>query len=115
MPTLNDRINATTERLLKLERQRAIKEYAAKERERKAKRKEEADARKADAHRKIELGGLVIAAGSDGWNPAEVVGALLMVGQRLTGPDGEALRTQLRERGIAHLEAREAERKSRRQ
>lgn len=63
-------------------------------------------ARKADAHRKIVLGGLVIAANADAWNAAEVVGALLLAGQMFTGTDGEARRNAMRERGIAHLEAR---------
>lgn len=62
--------------------------------------------RKADAHRKITLGGLVIAAGADGWDEAEIVGALMVVGQRLAGPDGQARRQALRARGIEHLQHR---------
>lgn len=65
--------------------------------------------RRADAHRKIELGGLVIAASADDWNPAEIVGALLVVSEQLAQqPDRRA---HLRKRGIEHLEAREAARK----
>lgn len=60
--------------------------------------------RSADAHRKIVLGGLTIAAEADRWDPAEIVGALLVISERLaTHP---TLRSQLREKGIAHLEAR---------
>ncbi|HEL4242585.1 conjugal transfer protein TraD [Stenotrophomonas maltophilia] len=60
--------------------------------------------RSADAHRKIVLGGLTIAAEVDRWDPAEIVGALLVIRERLaTHP---TLRSQLCEKGIAHLEAR---------
>lgn len=63
-------------------------------------------ARKADAHRKIVLGGLVIVAGVGDWNPAEVVGALLSARASLDGPDGDARRRALREQGIVHLQRR---------
>lgn len=59
--------------------------------------------RSADAHRKIVLGGLTIAAEADCWDPAEIVGALLVISERLA--IHPTLRTQLREKGIAHLEA----------
>lgn len=72
----------------------------------------EAD-RRADAHRKIELGGLVIAAGVDEWNEAEIVGALLAVSEQLAQqPQG---RDRLRRKGLDHLEAREAARKAAKQ
>ncbi|HET9818906.1 MAG TPA: conjugal transfer protein TraD [Rhodanobacteraceae bacterium] len=67
-------------------------------------------ARKADAHRKIVLGGLVIAAGVDGWNEAEIVGALLSADASLSGPDRDARRHALRQQGIAHLERRKVAR-----
>jgi len=60
--------------------------------------------RSADAHRKIVLGGLVIAAGADAWDEAEIVGALLIVGDRLASQPG--LRDQLRNKGIEHLQQR---------
>jgi len=63
-------------------------------------------ARKADAHRKIVLGGLVIAAGVDEWNEAEIVGALLSARGSLASPDGDARRRALREQGIVHLQRR---------
>jgi len=66
--------------------------------------------RSADAHRKIVLGGLTIAADADEWDPAEIVGALLLVAEQF--PQRPALREQLRQKGIAHLEAREAARKA---
>ncbi|MEQ4573689.1 MAG: conjugal transfer protein TraD [Gammaproteobacteria bacterium] len=68
----------------------------------------EAD-RRADAHRKIELGGLVIASAADTWDPAEIVGALLVVADQLA--QHPERRKNLREKGINHLEARAAARK----
>ena len=65
--------------------------------------------RSADAHRKIVLGGLTIAAGVDDWDPAEIVGALLVVGEQLA--QHPERRQKLREKGIEHLEARAAARK----
>lgn len=63
-------------------------------------------ARKADCHRKIVLGGLVIAAGVGEWNPAEIVGALLAARAGVVGPDGEVRRREFREQGIATLNGR---------
>ena len=54
--------------------------------------------------------GLVIAAGADGWDAAEIVGALLFMGERFAGQP--ALLNQCREKGIKHLEAREAARQA---
>ena len=65
--------------------------------------------RSADAHRKIVLGGLTIAAGADGWDPAEIVGALLAIAEQLTP---EQRRDRLRRKGLDHLEARDAARKA---
>ena len=110
-------------RKLKLERmiEAVAKEQAKlllaeREEQRKRRRAElkqrEAD-RRADAHRKIELGGLVIAAGVDEWNEAEIVGALLAVSEQLAQqPQG---RDRLRRKGLDHLEAREAARKAAKQ
>ncbi|WP_312769923.1 conjugal transfer protein TraD [Pseudoxanthomonas mexicana] len=89
---------------------------AEREEQRKRRRAElkqrEAD-RRADAHRKIGLGGLVIAAGVDEWNEAEIVGALLAVSEQLAQqPQG---RDRLRRKGLDHLEAREAARKAAKQ
>jgi len=66
--------------------------------------------RSADAHRKVVLGGLTIAANADAWDPAEIVGALLLVSEKMGAH--ATLRQQLRERGIKHLEARAAAREA---
>ncbi|CAE6745090.1 MULTISPECIES: conjugal transfer protein TraD [Xanthomonas] len=66
--------------------------------------------RSADAHRKIGLGGLVIAAGADGWDEAEIVGALLVIAGQLEREPQK--RNQLREHGLKHLEERAAAREA---
>lgn len=89
-----------------LQKRRERTKQAAKE-----KRQRLADAlaisRQEDAHRKIELGGVVIAAGADGLDPAELCGALLAYIERRTTDAG----AQFRERGLAHFEARKAARR----
>nr|WP_246233491.1 conjugal transfer protein TraD [Stenotrophomonas bentonitica] len=87
------------------------------EKERKARQaaKERAKERAAlfrskDAHRKIVLGGLVIAAEADDWDPAEVVGALLVIASQLEREPQR--REALREKGIRHLEERAAAREA---
>lgn len=91
-----------------LQKRRERTKEAAKE-----KRQRLADAlvlsRQADAHRKIELGGVVIAAGADGLDPAVLCGALLAYMERQT-PE---MADQLREKGIRHFEARKADRSKR--
>ena len=69
--------------------------------------------RSADAHRKIVLGGLVIAAGADEWDEAEIVGALLAVSEQLVQQPQS--RERLRKKGLDHLEARAAIRKDAKQ
>lgn len=93
-------------KLMLSERAEKVKKQRAEARER---AKERASLfRSADAHRKIILGGLIIAAGADGWDEAELVGALLVIAEKIAErPD---LRAQLREKGIQHLEARKAAR-----
>lgn len=64
------------------------------------------DRRRADAHRKIELGGVVIAAGAGQFDPAELCGWLLaVVAQRRTKPD---MAVTMRERGLQHFAERVA-------
>ncbi|MDI3258651.1 MAG: conjugal transfer protein TraD [Sinobacteraceae bacterium] len=64
--------------------------------------------RRSDAHRKIMLGGLLIAAGVDQWNEAAVVGALLhSLAITRTNPDQME---RWRQQGITHLQARETSR-----
>lgn len=88
----------------KAEQRKQARAAAAERRKKKA-----ALFRSADAHRKIVLGGLTIAAGVDDWDPAEIVGALLVVGEQLA--QHPERRQKLREKGIEHLEARAAARK----
>ena len=67
---LSERIKATEQKLLQLKAQEKMKQN--RERQRVAKR-----TRQEDAHRKIALGGVVIAAGADHLDPAELCGLLL--------------------------------------
>lgn len=67
------------------------------------------DARRSDAHRKIMLGGLVIAAGVDHWNEAEICAALL--GAATHAKMHPEVMERWRAQGIAHLEARAAARR----
>lgn len=96
-----------------LAREQAKLLLAEREEQRKRRRaelKQREEERRADAHRKIGLGGLVIAAGADGWDEAEIVGALLVIAGQL---EREPQRQDaLRERGIKHLEARAAAREA---
>ncbi|MBF9173183.1 conjugal transfer protein TraD [Xanthomonas campestris pv. campestris] len=63
--------------------------------------------RQKDAHRKIELGGVVIAAGADQMDPAELCGLLLLAIRNL---DPHRL-PALREIGIRHFDSRRTQRK----
>ena len=94
--------------LAKQQARMLLAEKAAQRRNARQAAKQRAAERAADAHRKISLGGLVIAAGVEGWDPAEIVGALLLVSERLEQEPGG--RRRIRERGISHLQAREAAR-----
>ncbi|CEM59263.1 conjugal transfer protein TraD [Xanthomonas campestris] len=58
--------------------------------------------RQKDAHRKIELGGVVIAAGADQMDPAELCGLLLVALRNLAPEKLPALR----QIGLTHFEAR---------
>ena len=62
--------------------------------------------RQGDAHRKIELGGVVIAAGADHLDPAELCGLLLLAMKQTTPERLEWARKQ----GLDHFEARKAAR-----
>jgi hypothetical protein len=112
--TIEERMAEAEKKLQQLKAQANLK----KRRERtqaaaKEKRQRLADAvaisRQADAHRKIELGGVVIAAAADGLDAAELCGALLAYMER-RNPEAGA---QFRERGLAHFEARKKERPKR--
>lgn len=68
------------------------------------------DLRRADAHRKIELGGLLIACGVDDLNPGEIAGLLLAwKAQREQKPEHAA---RLLVAGVQHLAERNASRVS---
>lgn len=58
--------------------------------------------RKADAHRKITLGGIVFAAGCEDLDPAELCGWLLLAREKRT----DGLAAQAKERGLRHFDAR---------
>jgi len=84
-----------------------LREQAATARRKKAEKKEKAKMlvgllRTADAHRKIELGGIVIAAGADHFDPAELCG-LLLIGLQNIKPQQMG---RLKEVGIKHFESR---------
>lgn len=101
--TIAEQIERATNRLAKLKAREMLKEAHAQAKARSA-------AHRADTRRKIELGGLVIAAGADRLDPAVLVGMLLRDLTALAHPAGDALAAQFREQGIAHLQAREAAR-----
>jgi hypothetical protein len=87
-----------------------LAEREVQRKQRRAELKEREEARRQDAHRKIGLGGLVIAAGADGWDEAEIVGALLVIAGQLEREPQK--RNQLREHGLKHLEERAAAREA---
>ncbi|WP_414616408.1 conjugal transfer protein TraD [Stenotrophomonas muris] len=113
---------AKIEKLMESMAKEQAKLLLAERAEQRKKARAEADARRreraalfrsADAHRKIVLGGLTIAAGADAWDPAEIVGALLLVSEQLAQQPER--RAHLRKKGIEHLDAREAARKAAKQ
>lgn len=102
--SIHEQIAAATDRLAKLK----ARELLAKAKEQ---AKAKAATRRADAHRKIALGGLVIAAGAADLDEAELVGALLAYQERVAKPEASGQRDMLRARGRAHLAERAAHRK----
>lgn len=115
--TLPQQIDATAARLAQLHARQRLAEQVEKARARKLDKRQQAKTlsgllRSADAHRKIEVGGVVIAAGADGLDAAELCGWLLAVmAQRATKPDSAH---GMRERGLQHFADREAARGGRR-
>jgi hypothetical protein len=107
---LPDQIEATATRLAQLQARQRLKDQVEKARARKLDKRQQAKTlaallRSADAHRKIEVGGVVIAAGADGLDPAELCGWLLtVVAQRAVKPDAAHA---MRERGLQHFAERE--------
>lgn len=109
--TLPERIDATAARLAQLQARQRLIDQAEKSRARKLAKREQAKTlacllRSADAHRKITLGGVVIAAGADDLDPAELCGWLLaVVAQRASKSDVAA---SMRERGLQWFAERDA-------
>lgn len=105
---IQEQIERATDRLARLKARQMVKDERERARER-------ARARREDAHRKIKLGGLVIAAECAHFgesDEATLVGMLLDARQRANSAE---YRAQARERGIQHLVAREAARGGRRE
>ena len=77
----------------------ADKQQKAKEQREKARRaaKERATTfRQKDAHKKILLGGLIIAAEADSWNESEIVGALLLMSRQFErNPESKVMANEL--------------------
>ena len=95
--TTEQKIAAIESRLARLRNSRRIEQ-----------KRLQGDRRRDDAHRKIELGGILIACEVDGWNPAEIAGVLLAwKAQREHKPEQLA---RLQEAGVAYLDARTASR-----
>lgn len=111
--SLPERIQATQAQLAQLQARQRLEAQAEKARQRKREKREQAKSlagllRSADAHRKITLGGVVIAAGADDLDPAELCGWLLAVlAQRAAKPDAAPA---MRERGLRHFAERDAAR-----
>lgn len=108
--TLPEKIDAAAARLAQLQARQKLAEQAAKAREKKQAQRERAKTlagllRSADAHRKIQLGGVVIAASADDLDPAELCGWLLAImAQRVNKPEAGSA---MRERGLKHFAERE--------
>ncbi|APO91532.1 conjugal transfer protein TraD [Xanthomonas euvesicatoria pv. euvesicatoria] len=110
---LSERIKETEKHLLQLKAQEKLK--IQKEKSRAAaveKRQQFAEAwkltREKDAHRKIQLGGIVIAVGADKLDPAELCGLLLTALRNLPADRLPALK----EIGISYFEARKTARQT---
>lgn len=108
--SLPERIDQTEAHLAQLKARQRLAEQVEKSRERKREKRERAKSlagllRSQDAHRKITLGGVVIAAGADDLDAAELCGWLLVVlTQRASKPEMAAA---MRERGLLHFAERE--------
>jgi hypothetical protein len=111
--SLPQHIAATAARLAQLQARQRLLDQVEKARARKHQKREQAKTlagllRSQDAHRKIELGGVVIAAGADSLDAAELCGWLLVVlTQRASKP---AMPQAMRERGLRHFAERQASR-----
>lgn len=111
--SLPERIEQTAAQLAQLKARQRLADQAEKARARKQAKREQAKTlagllRSADAHRKITLGGVVIAAGADDLDPAELCGWLLAVMAQRAGKPETA--PAMRERGLRHFADRDAAR-----
>lgn len=105
--TIEEQMADTEKRLLQLKAKANLQKRREKSKQLKAAKKDQFDAalkltREQDAHRKIELGGVVIASGADHLDVAELCGALLAYLERRN----DLFAASLKERGLAHFEAR---------
>ncbi len=110
---LGERIELISVRLAQLKAQQRLSEQAERARTHRMEKRERAKSlaallRSADAHRKIALGGVVIAAGADDMDPAELCGVLLDGLSRMN--QSPTVRLTLKKRGLEHLEVRKAAR-----
>lgn len=110
---LADRITEAAARLDQLRARERLRAQAAQARARKLEKRDKAKTlagllRSADAHRKIVLGGVVIAAGADDLDPAELCGWLLAVVKQRASQPGQA--DTMKENGLRRFEAQEAAR-----
>ena len=111
--TIEERMADTEKRLLQLKAKANLQKRREKSKQLRAAKKEQFDtalklSREQDAHRKIELGGVVIAAGADHLDIAELCGALLAYLERRN----DEFAARLQDRGLAHFEARKSARAS---
>ena len=112
--SLPQHIATTAARLAQLQARQRLQEQVEKTRAREQAKRDQAKTlagllRSADAHRKIELGGVVIAAGADDLDPAELCGWLLAIMvQRASKPEAVAA---MRERGLLRFAERAATKK----
>lgn len=90
---LKAQIERSTQRLAQLQARELIAQHRTETKDRAA-------ARRADAHRKDVMGGLVIASGCSELPPGEIVGALLAYRSKTTDP---AQRQHHRMQGELHL------------
>jgi hypothetical protein len=106
---LEQRIEEAAARLAQLNARARLLAQAEKARARRLEKRQRAKSlaqmlRSEDAHRKIVLGGVVIAAGADGLDPAELCGWLLAAAAQRAAQPGAA--RAMRDAGLRHFEAR---------
>jgi hypothetical protein len=101
---LRNQVERATQRLANLKARELLAEHRASHQAKIANRR-------ADAHRKIELGGLFLATETGSMEKAELAGVLLSY-RNARAQQGAALIDRMRSQGAAHLAHRDALRKS---